>query len=71
MKLYNNYTAIAHGCMVKFNGDFGYEVTEGDDRHTINLKDKRCTCRAWGLSGISSHHAINAKLHDKVFYTHF
>ncbi|KAH0683984.1 hypothetical protein KY289_021736 [Solanum tuberosum] len=65
IKLYNVYRAIAHGCKVEFNGDFGYEVTEGDDRHTINLKDKRCTCRAWDLSGIPSPHAIKAMLYDK------
>ncbi|XP_015167010.1 uncharacterized protein [Solanum tuberosum] len=66
MKLYNVYRAIAHGCKVEFNGDFGYEGTEGDDRHTINLKDKRCTCRAWDLSGIPCPHAIKAMLYDKV-----
>lgn len=71
MKLYNDFRAIAHGCKVEFNGDFGYEVTEGDDRHTINLKDKRCTCRAWDLSGIPCPHAIKAMLHDKVFYPYF
>ncbi|KAH0715585.1 hypothetical protein KY284_008490 [Solanum tuberosum] len=65
MKLYNVFRAIAHGCKVEFNGDFGYEVTEGDDRHTINLKDKRCTCRAWDLSGIPCPHAIKAMLYDK------
>ncbi|WMV51879.1 hypothetical protein MTR67_045264 [Solanum verrucosum] len=65
MKLYNVYREIAHGCKVEFNGDFGYEVTEGDDRHTINLKDKRYTCRAWDLSGIPSLHAIKAMLYDK------
>ncbi|KAH0722920.1 hypothetical protein KY290_005547 [Solanum tuberosum] len=65
MKLYNVYREIAHGCKVEFNGDFSYEVTEGDDRHTINLKDKRCTCRAWDLSGIPSLHAIKAMLYDK------
>ncbi|KAG5568369.1 hypothetical protein H5410_064612 [Solanum commersonii] len=43
---------VSNEAKVEFNGDFGYEVTKGDNRHTINLKDKRCTCRSWDLSGI-------------------
>lgn len=45
MKLFNDHLKIAHYCCVEFNGDNGYEVTEGDDRHTVNLNLKRCTCR--------------------------
>ncbi|WMV46407.1 hypothetical protein MTR67_039792 [Solanum verrucosum] len=66
MKLYIVYRAIAHGCKVEFNGDFVYEVTKNDDRHIINPKDKRCTCRAWELSGIPCPHAIKAMLYEKV-----
>ncbi|XP_049406163.1 uncharacterized protein LOC125869766 [Solanum stenotomum] len=66
MKLYNDYRAIAHGCTVNFNGDYGYEVSEADDRHTVNLEHIRCTCRLWDLSGIPCPHAINAFMHKKV-----
>ncbi|KAH0650630.1 hypothetical protein KY285_030722 [Solanum tuberosum] len=66
MKLYNDYRAIAHGCTLNFNGDYGYEVSEGDDRHTVNLEHIRCTCRLWDLSGISCPHTINAFTLKKV-----
>lgn len=71
MKLYNAYRAVAHGYEVYFNSDIGYEFTEGDDRHTINMKNKRCTCRDWDLSGIPRPHAIKAMLYDKVLFTPF
>ena len=40
MKLYIDYRALAHTCKVEFNGDWGYEVSDGEDRHTVNLKRK-------------------------------
>ena len=66
MKLYIDYRAFAHTCKVEFNGDWGYEVSDGEDRHTVNLKEKRCTCRIWDLSGIPCQHAIKALTHKKV-----
>lgn len=66
MKLFNDYRAISQVCKVEFNGDNGYEITEGDDRHTVCLERKRCTCRVWDLSGIPCPHAIKALLHRKT-----
>ena len=66
MKLYIDYMALAHTCKVEFNGDWGYEVSDGEDRHTVNLKEKRCTCRIWDLSGIPCQYAIKALTHKKV-----
>ncbi|KAG5596990.1 hypothetical protein H5410_038222, partial [Solanum commersonii] len=40
MKLYIDYKAIVHGCKVEFNGDWDYEVFDGKDWHTVNLKQK-------------------------------
>ncbi|XP_055826261.1 uncharacterized protein LOC129894590 [Solanum dulcamara] len=37
MKLYNEYLKIAQVCKVNGNGDSGYEVIEGHDRHVVNL----------------------------------
>ncbi|XP_060170945.1 uncharacterized protein LOC132601913 [Lycium barbarum] len=65
VKLSNDYRAITHYCKVEFNGDFGYEISEGDDRHIVDLSQKRCTCRVWQLSGIPCPHAIKAMLYDK------
>ncbi|XP_070030188.1 uncharacterized protein LOC107801802 [Nicotiana tabacum] len=65
LMLYNDYRAIAHYCKVEFNGDFGYEITQGDDRHTLDLEHKKCTCRLWQLSGIRCPHAIKAIIYDR------
>ncbi|XP_028803229.1 uncharacterized protein LOC114758344 [Neltuma alba] len=37
-------------CRVAFNGDDGYEVNEGDNRHTVFINRKQRTCRAWDLT---------------------
>ena len=66
MKLYIDYRAIAHSCKVEFNRDWVYEVSDGEDRHTVNLKQKTCTCRIWDLSGIPYPYAIKALTHKKV-----
>ncbi|XP_070002469.1 uncharacterized protein [Nicotiana sylvestris] len=66
MKLYHDYRAISHACTLKFNGDNGYEITEGKDKYTMNLEKKRCTCRLWDLSVIPCPHAIKALMHEKI-----
>ncbi|XP_075076275.1 uncharacterized protein LOC142162946 [Nicotiana tabacum] len=60
MKLYAAYLKVANLCTVHFNGKTGYEVSEGDDRHRVNLVEKKCTCRSWQLTGIPCPHAIRA-----------
>ncbi|KAK4364357.1 hypothetical protein RND71_015715 [Anisodus tanguticus] len=47
MEVYNDFRIIAQGCQVQGNGDLGYEVVEGGDRHVVDLLRKRCTCRTW------------------------
>ncbi|XP_059302149.1 uncharacterized protein LOC132054104 [Lycium ferocissimum] len=66
MMLYADYLRIAHSCVLHFNGDFGYEVIEGSDRHTVNLEAKQCTCRTWQLSGIPCPHAIKALMYNRI-----
>lgn len=51
MKLYSDYSKISSHCNIHFNGDHGYEFSESEDRHTVNLERKRCTCRIWDLGG--------------------
>ncbi|XP_009589123.1 uncharacterized protein [Nicotiana tomentosiformis] len=65
LMLYNDYMAICHYCKVEFNGDFRYEITEGDDRHIVDLEHKKCTCRLWQLFGIPCPHAIKATIYDR------
>ncbi|KAK6776121.1 hypothetical protein RDI58_027122 [Solanum bulbocastanum] len=46
MKLFTAYMRITQLCSVDFNADLGYEVFEGEDRHTVNLVEKKCTYRS-------------------------
>lgn len=43
LDLYLNKCATAK-CKVVCNGDDGFEVNEGKDRHIVNLSTYRCTC---------------------------
>ncbi|WMV59587.1 hypothetical protein MTR67_052972 [Solanum verrucosum] len=45
--LFIEYLKISKVCKVSGNGNNGYEVTEGADRHIINLREKKCTWRTW------------------------
>ncbi|KAK6796592.1 hypothetical protein RDI58_004293 [Solanum bulbocastanum] len=63
--LLTDYREITQGYEIHFNGDFGYEVHEGEDKHTVNLQLKRCTCRVWDLTEIPCSHAIKALIYQK------
>ncbi|XP_019264233.1 PREDICTED: uncharacterized protein LOC109241865 [Nicotiana attenuata] len=66
LELYKKYLKIANKCHVHSNGDLGYEVSEGLDRHTVNMTLKKCTCRIWDLTGIPCPHAIKSIQHMKL-----
>ncbi|XP_070045762.1 uncharacterized protein [Nicotiana tomentosiformis] len=66
MELYNQFMRIALKCHFNGSADNGYEVTESSDRHIVNLRLKKCTCRAWDLCSIPCSHAICALLYKKV-----
>ncbi|KAL4378422.1 hypothetical protein GQ457_02G034530 [Hibiscus cannabinus] len=51
-------------CRLVWNGDGGFEVTHGENQHTINLNTMQCTCREWELTGIPCCHAICAMYHE-------
>lgn len=57
--LYDEFLKISQLCRMSGNGDNGYVVTKGEDKHIVNLKEKKCTCRTWNLTEISYLHAIN------------
>nr|XP_016451074.1 PREDICTED: uncharacterized protein LOC107775810 [Nicotiana tabacum] len=65
MKLYAAYLEVANLCTVHFNVETGYEVSEGGDRHTVNLVEKKCTCRSWQLTGLPCPHTIRALKYEK------
>ncbi|XP_055809528.1 uncharacterized protein LOC129879828 [Solanum dulcamara] len=50
-------------CKVLWNADVGFEIREGEYRHTVNLADRVCSCRTWQLRGIPCQHAIAALCH--------
>ncbi|KAM3394623.1 hypothetical protein P3S68_003626 [Capsicum galapagoense] len=64
--LYNEFLKISQVCRVIGNGDNGYKVIEGENKHIVILKEKRCTCRTWDLIGILFPHAIKAMEHKKI-----
>ncbi|XP_015078858.1 uncharacterized protein LOC107022779 [Solanum pennellii] len=66
VQLFNEYMKLAQKCKVNFNGDYRYEITEGCDRHTVNMILKRYICRQWDLNGIPCPHAFSAMLYNKL-----
>ncbi|XP_057795021.1 uncharacterized protein LOC131011251 [Salvia miltiorrhiza] len=66
MKTYLEAKEWAVGCRVLWNGEFGYEVGEGKDKHTVFLDKKFCTCRRWELTGIPCCHAIAAMCFSEI-----
>ncbi|XP_050233534.1 uncharacterized protein LOC126682022 [Mercurialis annua] len=54
---------LSTDCEVIYNGDDSYEVSHGDDQHTVVVKQKACTCRLWDISGVPCSHAIAAIYH--------
>ncbi|KAK8715226.1 hypothetical protein V6N13_042564 [Hibiscus sabdariffa] len=58
-KLEHNMEQSTH-CRLVWNGDGGFEVQHGEDQHIVVMKQLKCTCRAWELSGIPCCHSICA-----------
>ena len=46
MQLFEDNKANASWCKVVFNGDVGYEIGEGADKHTVFLDKQLCTYRS-------------------------
>ena len=66
MNVFQDNKEIRLSSKVVFNGASGYEIGEGDDKHTVILDQQQCTCRAWELSGIPCSHSICALYHSKI-----
>ena len=75
MAMYQDNNAASAICQVVFNGENGFEIGEGDDKHTVFLDKKLCTCREWDLTGVPCAHAIRALHHlkndPKLFISHW
>ena len=66
MEMYEVNKNLSNDCRIRFNGDEGYEVEEGDVRHRVMIREKQCTCRRWELTGTPCEHAIPALLHAGI-----
>ena len=66
MQIFQDNKKCTAGCKVMFNGDFGYDVGEGFDKHTVFLDKQLCTCSSWNLTGIPCAHGICAMYHSKM-----
>ncbi|KAG5568403.1 hypothetical protein H5410_064584 [Solanum commersonii] len=53
----------SRACKVLWNANIGFEIGEGQYRHTVNLTNRVCNCRTWQLRGIPCQHAISALYH--------
>ncbi|KAA3486621.1 transposase [Gossypium australe] len=63
-KLEKNATTSTK-CNLAYNGDKGFEVIHEDNQHTVDLKELKCTCREWVLTGIPCCHVVCAMYHDE------
>ncbi|MCE0480650.1 hypothetical protein HAX54_037678, partial [Datura stramonium] len=68
MKLYNDYRLMDTTCTIEFNGDYGYEVKDGNDWHTVNLELKKCTCRLSYLDEKPCHRVIKTLMYKKLIH---
>ncbi|KAK8683625.1 hypothetical protein V6N13_039679 [Hibiscus sabdariffa] len=55
---------VSNQCKLIWNGDGGFEVTDGGNQHAVDLNNMRCTCRERELTGIPCSHAICAMHHE-------
>ncbi|KAK8650501.1 hypothetical protein V6N13_140137 [Hibiscus sabdariffa] len=55
---------VSNQCRLVWNGDGGFEVTDGGNQYTVDLHNMRCTYRERELTGIPCSHAICAMHHD-------
>ena len=66
MIMFQDNRELALGCEVVFNGDVGFKIGEGKNKHTIYIDKKLCTYKAWELTGIPCSHTIRALSYIKV-----
>ncbi|KAG5589617.1 hypothetical protein H5410_040131 [Solanum commersonii] len=61
----NNQIRVEYGNNIEFNGEKRFEIHDGPYQHTVDIRSKACTCRAWMLKGIPCPHAIAAIYYKK------
>jgi len=61
-KKFNVYISMFAHCHAICNGNDKFEVQHFDNRFTVDLVSKKCSCRYWQLSGLPCCHAISCIL---------
>ena len=51
---------------IRWNGDTGFMVLEGEHGHNVDLKNMTCTCRTRMLKGIPCQHDVCALFHRQL-----
>ncbi|KAB8103767.1 hypothetical protein EE612_036365 [Oryza sativa] len=59
LKKMNVYITESAFCHATCNGGDSFEVKHHDNRFTVHLDKKECSCRYWQLSGLPCPHAIS------------
>uniref|UniRef100_A0A0A9HV19 SWIM-type domain-containing protein n=1 Tax=Arundo donax TaxID=35708 RepID=A0A0A9HV19_ARUDO len=60
LKKLNGFINESVLCHAIYNGSDSYEVSHREERFSVNLDTKTCSCRYWQLSGLPCPHAISA-----------
>ncbi|KAG5584559.1 hypothetical protein H5410_044993 [Solanum commersonii] len=63
IEIYNEFLKITNVCKLNFNGDDGFEVSKGNDKHIVNLATKKCIFSVCHFAAIPCPHSIKALLY--------
>jgi len=50
-------------CHIEFDGERGFEISDGSYVHTVDMRSRTCSCKSWMLKGIPCPHVIAAILY--------
>lgn len=59
LKKCNHYITLSAKCHAICNGGSKFEVMHFDNRFSVDLEKRECSCRYWQLSGLPCPHAIS------------
>ncbi|XP_066365348.1 uncharacterized protein [Miscanthus floridulus] len=65
-KKLNKNTEWASTCYAMPSGEGIFQVQDRDYQFIVDIKEKKCECRRWDLTGIPCAHAISCLRHERV-----
>jgi hypothetical protein len=65
-KKLNKHTEWANTCYAMPSGDGIFQVQDRDYQFIVDIKEKKCDCRRWDLTGIPCAHAISCLRHERI-----